>query len=1364
MKRRQFLKNTSAAGLLTLVTPAGIFQTLRHKAVVGLEESFVKPPASARPQTWWHWMNGNVTKEGITLDLEAMQRVGIGGFQNFDAGTGIPEGPIKYLSPEWLELKKHAIREADRLGLEFTMHNCPGWSSSGGPWITPELSMQQITWSEAGVKGGGTTKLSLPQPFTNLNFYRDIAVLAFPTLKGDADLATQLKSASSSKGALNLKQWADLDQQGIAVPKGSAEQPGYILLEFKEPYELRSLSFIASVAGGGGFGGPAGGVTLEASDNGTQFNKVTTISNGQQVLRATGEAFFAAEVPATKARFFRLSAPDEKQYRQIRFSGAARLDDWMKKANYRFTGSGVTEKLGDGAEVAGSVIRPETIIDVTQYMDKNGVLNWKAPAGDWTVMRIGYTSMGTLNRSAPDTGVGLECDKYSAEAIEFHFNKMMESLLPTLRPLGAKGKVGLLIDSYEVGMQNWTPQFRPEFQRRMGYDLIKYLPAMTGRIVGSVDQSNRFLWDLRRAQADLMADNYYGKFTDLCHKNNIISYTQPYDRGPMEEMQIGSRIDTMVGEFWNSLSAIFQNNWTMRRTMKLSASIAHVNGQKVVGAESFTGEPESARWQEYPFALKGLGDKKMTEGLNRFIFHRFAHQPHPTAKPGMTMGPWGIHFDRTNTWWEPGKAWMQYLTRCQSLLQQGLFVADLAYYTGEHPGGYTEVSPEELNPKPLAGFDYDVINTEAIMRRGSVKDGRLTLPDGMSYRILIVQNDKGIRLELLQKLWDMVQQGLVLYGPKPGHLLGLKGASAEDRSTYDRLTAELWGSDAGPTTQGHSVGNGRVFWGQPIQSVLYAVGLKPDFTYSSRSGDAPISYIHRRIGDAEVYFIANQRRSQEDLVCSFRVAGRQPELWDADKGTMIRMSVFEQKEGETSVPLQLGPYGSAFVVFRSPVPASYLQSVQQNTDKVPALGTSPFPHVPRQLNHEAANTFTMHFWAKPEFNAMLSARGLMEGISSTWTDYYAVYPAAGEELYGKDFATAGLAVGRNGVAVWENKAGTPVFALAAPASITGWSHIALVYLEGVPSVYVNGRLIEKGKKSESNVVPGMGLALQAEGASYYNGDMSEPELNAKALGEAELRQLAAQQPPVRHELPVVEVSGSTRPSLLFWQDGLYTLRSNTGQRSSVHIKALPQPQELAGPWRVNFPPDLGAPAQITLPELQSLHKHEQPGVKYFSGTATYTKQFDIPASTLVAGTNEKRRVFLDLGQVEVIAEVTVNGRDMGTLWTRPYRVDITDAIKAGSNNVEIKVTNQWPNRLIGDEQQPDTVKYTSGGAGPFGALSSGAIQELPDWYKQGKPKPNNGRVAFTTWKHYTKDSPLLESGLVGPVKLLTVVEKPVVLA
>lgn len=1224
MKRREFLKLSSATGLVTLITPAGIVQAFMPSPVTSMQKSFINPPLSSGPYTLWFWMNGQVTKQGITLDLEAMQRVGIGGVFNFDAGTGIPKGSIQYLSPEWFDVKRHALKEAERLGMAFTMHNCPGWSSSGGPWITPELSMKQLTWSETYVTGGKQISINLTAPEKKLDYYRELVVLAYPTLNGE-----------------------------------TSPQP-----------------------------------------------------------------------PAKNKNLF---------------------TDWEKRGNYAFNGRG----LKDISSTGNDIIDPDKIIDVTQYMNKDGSLNWQAPEGMWTVLRIGFTSIGTLNRSAPDSGIGLECDKYDKAAIKFHFDKMMSSLLPVLGPLAKEGRMGLEIDSWEIGMQNWTAGFEKEFQQRNGYDLVKYLPAMTGRLVGDVDTTERFLWDLRRTQADLLADNYYGTFHELCRQHKIIAYVEPYDRGPMEEMQIGGRADGVMGEYWNGLSSIFQNNYTMRRTIKLASSIAHTNAQKIVGVEGLTAEPQSAKWQEYAFAMKPICDKIFTNGINRIIIHRYAHQPHPTAVPGMTMGAWGIQFDRTNTLWEPNKAWLTYLGRCQDILRQGLFAADLAYFTGEDAGVYTKVNRDELNPVSPAGYDYDVINAETILRKAKIINNRLVLSDGMSYGILVLQQYKTVSLELLKKVYEFINQGVIVIGARPVSAPGLKTHSAESTAEFNTICNELWGNDNAVGITEKQLGKGRLFWGMPLTEIFKAINLKPDFESSSLSGDAPVKYFHRTADDAEIYFITNQRRNEEQVVCTFRVKGKMPQLWDAKNGTIIPAPVFEIVDGRTNVTVTLEPYGSLFVVFKNSLNGDHLKTVMK--DNTTVFTSTLFPPVKREVFPDVINNFTISFWAKPEMDVMLSPAFFLEGVKGSWTDYYAVYPSSGKNLYGEGHAVTGITVGRNGVGLWEHGNDWPVFVAGAKVDISGWAHIAVVYKEGIQSVYVNAIFIDRATNVHQYLHPATGQAFIEEGASYYNGDMTKPVLHKDSLPEDKIKQLAsANLPAAAAWSRIAEPAGNGKPSLLLWQNGKYTFSYASGKTTSAEIRGIEKSVMLSGAWTVSFPPKMGAPAKIILDKLMPLQKHSDEGVKYFSGTAVYSKNFIVKANEIKKG----KRLFIDLGRVEVMAEILVNGKSAGILWSRPYVADITDLVKAGTNLLEVRVTNQWVNRLIGDEQKPAVDKYSNEGAGtPFAALSVGAIELLPEWYTKGESKPDNGRVTFTTWKHYQKNSPLLESGLIGPVVLRTAMVK-----
>jgi hypothetical protein len=996
-----------------------------------------------------------------------------------------------------------------------------------------------------------------------------------------------------------------------------------------------------------------------------------------------------------------------------------------------------------------SIIDPNAVLDISHFVN-DGLLSWNAPIGNWTILRIGFTPTGALNQAPPDTGKGLECDKYNPSAIEFHFNIMMKDLLPLMRQLAAKRKVALEIDSYEAGAQNWTPGFEQEFENRWKYKIHKFLPVLAGgRIINTVDKTERFLWDLRRIQADMMAENYYGRFHELCHQYGITMYIEPYESGPMEEMQIGSRTDINLCEFWNGISSVSPAKTPVLRTPKLVSSITHINGQKITGAEAFTAEPDSGRWQESPFALKALGDKVFTRGVNRMFIHRYAHQPHPSAVPGMTMGPWGIHFERTTTWWTQSKAWLRYLSRCQYMLQQGRFIADLLYFAGEDANMYTKTIRGDLNPRPPEGYDYDMINAEAIFKKVKIANNRIVLADGMTYQVFVYQDFKIITFVLLLKLKELVLQGMILVGEKPERPAGL---SDDDDREFKEIANALW--DGSNDKAGKRFGKGRVFWDQSLTSVLQQLNIKPDFEYSSRSGDAPVIYTHRKLNDEDIFFISNQRRTYEELVCTFRIKDKQPELWDPVTGKIAQLPFYELTDDGVRVPVNLEPCGSVFVVFRTPASSRRWHLITRDNDVV--LSTKNFPVVSGKLYREAANSFIIVFWAKPEINILLDPVFFVTGaIAQPWTEYYAIYPPSGNELYGVGHATCGVTVGRNGIAVWENAESDPVLVLAAPVAIAGWNHIAIKYEEGLPTIYFNGKAISSGKKSVNIVHPAPDKADVKENVSYYNGDISKPLVYTEALSEEDINKLVTGTPPLELSPFIVEIAFGRKPGLLIRQNGNYTLNNNLGEKSNFVVLDIEKPMEINGPWEVNFPPKSGAPAQIVLPGLISLHKHSNADVKYFSGTAVYAKTF-----SLTNRPARNKRWLLDLGRVEVIAEVKLNGKPLGTLWKRPYQVDITETLQEGSNKLEVSITNLWPNRLIGDEQLPDPDKFApGGGASGRAGLIGGYIERLPDWYLNGQPKPADGRITFTTWKHYTKDFPLLESGLIGPVRLIQAVMK-----
>jgi len=792
-----------------------------------LAAGFRQPPASSRPQTFWHWMNGHVTRDGITRDLEAMARVGIGGAFIFDGGTYLPKGPVAYLSPEWRALMTHAIREGNRLGIEVGMHNGPGWSSSGGPWITPERSMQKLVWTETSVTGPGAQDIALAQPGANLGYYRDAFVLAFP-----------------------------------AVP------------------------------------------------------------------------------------------------------GEDHIHDWTFKANFSYhVGAQMTMPSPGARERA---IDPASVRDLTAQLDPQGRLHWNVPPGSWTILRIGHTTTGKQNVSASEAGTGLECDKMSREATDFHFANVVAKVLADAASLGGKSFTAVMIDSYEAGMQNWTAAFPEEFHRRTGYDLRNYLPAMTGRIVSDRAISERFLYDVRRVQADLMAEYYYQRMGDLCRRNGLQFYVEGYGPGVFDELQVSGIPDFPMTEFWE------RTPWTPNRTVKMVSSAAHVYGKPVVAGESFTGEEQTARWLEYPYSLKILGDLMFSLGLNQMVFHRYAHQPHPTAVPGMTMGPWGFFMDRTNTWFEQSAPWISYLTRSQYLLRQGSFVADVLYFTGERPPSADQFAMPVLP----AGYIYDLVNAHVLITRATVRNGRIELPGGGSYQVLMLPPDlQAATPELMRALRDLVHQGAAVVGPKPRFSPTLRGYPESENEVL-RIAGELWDS-------------GR------ISPTLHLRG-DPDFDYSSRKPDGALSWLHRKLSDGDIYFVANRQRRVEDVDCTFRVAGRAPEFWNAETGEIRRAAIYSVTPGRTRVPIRLGPAESVFVVFReraSNAPPQWLSNAGRRI-----LHTAPFAHTPPPA---IANSFTISVWAKPDTGLRLMPRESASGHLDETGKFYVVPAAEGDALFGK---------------------------------------------------------------------------------------------------------------------------------------------------------------------------------------------------------------------------------------------------------------------------------------------------------------------------------------------------------------------------
>lgn len=902
MNTTPFFIRRLPAPLLMLWTLALLLFCAGAAQAASLEKEFSTPPNTARPHVYWYWMNGHLSREGITADLEGMKRAGIGGVMIFNVGNSFPKGPVRCATPEWRAMVKHAVLEAGRLGIEVNLNNSPGgWSGSGGPWITPELAMQKLTWSETRLSGGKKIQLRLTRPpvtetyqpeFSEppkpLGYYRDIAVLAFPTIPTEQPQKIVLRLTASDP-AFKARDVTD-GQKQISINLAAApDRPAWIQFEAATPFPARTLHLDFQP------GQSAQGGTLLASDDGAHWRTVRPFAsrNGMPIT---------VPFAAAPARFWKVTfeAPGAMTIgvSEAQLTPAWRIEDWTGKAVFDMFG--LDKPLPPPASAtapADCVIPRERIVDLTKNLQPDGTLAWDAPAGDWTVIRFGYTPTGQITGTTAAYGAGgLEGDKFNPAALDVHW---ANALAPFLSDKEVSAHVQAIHqDSYELGAQNWSARFPEQFRTRRGYDIIPWLPVMTGRVVGSQDQSERFLWDLRRAICDSIADNYFGRLRDLCHKAGKQFTCEAYHEDQFDNVTVGALADVPMSEIWvnqTNPSIIPPPYWT-----KLGASPAHVYGHRIVQCESFTSNkwPGDGDWPMTPWGLKPLGDAIFCGGINRMVLHVSAMQPWMNVAPGMTIGYCGQQVHRGNTWWPLASGWTDYLARCQHLLRQGTFVADVLYSCGENSPSKS-LQPEGSITSMPQGYDYDVCDPQAILTRLTVKDGRLVLPDGLSYRVLVLPAGDTMTPALLRKIGELAKAGATIMGPKPTRAPGLTGGPQADAETR-KLADELWDG-------------GRILPTQSLSPVLARLGAAPDF---APEASAPLIYIHRRLDDGrELYFVANHSTDTLAVRCKFRVAGRQPELWDPVSGKTRPLPEFTEEAGQTAVPLKFAPRQSFFVVF-----------------------------------------------------------------------------------------------------------------------------------------------------------------------------------------------------------------------------------------------------------------------------------------------------------------------------------------------------------------------------------------------------------------------------------------------------------------
>jgi hypothetical protein len=903
------------SALQPLIPSAPAQETLRRE--------FLNPPDSSRPRTWWHWMDDKVTKEGITKDLEAMKAIGLKGahITNIDHG-GLPDrtyGNACVLTPHWLDLVEHAAKECQRLGLQLGMSSASGCSGSGGPWITPELSMQEIVWSTTHVVGGSLQTIALPQPRTNHEFYRDVAVLAFPALEGDGTpvMALQPKITSSVEGVDWSRALDGNLKTSVSLP--ALKEPGKygITMEFPQPVALRSLNLHYFETE------KDLNAVLSASDDGQTWRAVVGSRRWQSEVHP-GEVELIDGYPEQKARFVRVELEGVHRgftLHELNFQ-SARIPGIHVKAS-RMRSSPATSQPSNLTVTDSQRIAPDKIISLTASLLPGGVLQTTLPEGRWTILRFGHTTNGNEIKPVTERSAGLEVDKFCAEALQFHFdNGMLGQVKNRLGPLFGTVFKDVNVDSWEAGCQTWTAKFPQEFNARRGYDITQWLPALTGRVVGQVQETDRFLWDYRRTISDLINHNFFGAFRTILNRHGVLLEAEAPGIGmpiPIDQIQSLGMLDIPQGEFWlggtlNPGDPPYAKGG--QDNTKEPASAAHVYGKPVVSCEAFTSFGKDDGWTQHPFRLKPYGDKQFCNGLNEIVFHRFAHQPDDRV-PGMSLGQFGLNFDRTLTWWSQGRAWVDYLTRCQHVLRQGRFHADVLYYYGRDvPASAGYFVPDAMEPrqsmKPVlpSGYDYDVCDA-SIFQQATVEQGEIALPSGMRYRYLVLPDHGRLLPEDMKHVRRLAEAGATLIGPQPKRSPSLAGFPQADQAVT-ALAIDIWPPAQSPGTR--AVGKGRIISGKSFEQILSEDGLAPDFV-AHGAADAQIPFIHRILPEGNVYYACNLQNRDEPVTLQFRTTGRALSIWDPTTGRMTDHVAVKDDGATTSVTLTFQPHESLFFVF-----------------------------------------------------------------------------------------------------------------------------------------------------------------------------------------------------------------------------------------------------------------------------------------------------------------------------------------------------------------------------------------------------------------------------------------------------------------
>ena len=896
------------------------------------ETAFKAPNRVHYPETWFHYIGGNVSHAGITADLEAIASAGISGVQLFHGQFGgqwpATTDNIQCMSENWEAAVRHTAEECKRLGLRFTMQNCPGWAMSGGPWIKPENAMRTIVYSRVDVKGKDIqAQLPVPEPNKEeWRDYRDIAVLAFPTPEGDTGKPLEWTQV---KGDGNFP-WRELMEKKktyVGFPPAKNGEPHWVEVKFKSPTTIRAVELpgVQSLNHSMSFEPNIHVTAYALKADGSKHTIVDADLPPSSWQDHHPITFACPEVEDAIGCRVELNNKYGMSMNAIKFWSAARKNSWESEAGWNLR---AFERTADDlVHSSNAYLANQQILDITQHMTADGKLSWVAPEDEaWTILRFGHVNEGRKNGPAPEAGTGWECDKLSTEGPEAHFAGYIGHL--TNGALQGGMLNGMLLDSWECYSQTWTAKMESEFNERTGYELRTWLPAIFGYVIDSPETTSRFLLDWRRTINDLFANKFYGRMAELGHEQGltVVYETAAGDVFNGDIMEYFKHADFPMCEFWHPYSTGYVGSLNFK-PVKPTASAARMYGKPRVAAESFTSF--DLQWNEHFEFLKDYADYHFIEGVTHNVFHTFTHNPQINfLPPGTSMGSKiGTPFLRGQTWWPYMKEFTTYLARCSYLLERGQSVSDVLWYLGD------EIShkPDQEYPFPT-GYKYDYCNPDVLMNRLTVKNGLVMTPEGLSYRFIWIPENKRMLPETLERLHALMEQGATVVANAPQRLATLVGGE-ETQARFDKNAEAIWGNakDGSITT----IGKGRLISGVTIEKAIELLGIQPDV-----QGD--VRWLHRQVKGADWYFVTPEKQQAFNGKVKFLAQGA-AELWNPVTGEITPLNV--ERQGEyASVELDMPKAGSCLVVFRQDKQQKQVEKVAYNhTQPVNGKWSLQFP-------------------------------------------------------------------------------------------------------------------------------------------------------------------------------------------------------------------------------------------------------------------------------------------------------------------------------------------------------------------------------------------------------------------------------------